>query len=185
MGWGKPFRKLTHAIEKPFKELGKGWWVETRVPLLSAAAAATGAYYLAPLFASAGTAAAASTAATSTAAAGSAGATGAAAGAAAGASTLVYSGLAGAGIGTIAAMSHEQAKAQKEQLRLQQETEQRELEAAFAASLKPDTAPSWETQTLQDRQSANSRARKRAFSLSRTVNRPLSLGALSGRQTLG
>lgn len=169
MGLGKSLKKLGknigHAIEKPFKELGKGWWTEVREPIGYAALAAATVY-------SAGAAATAlgftetGAALTSTAAMGSAA-------------------KIGAGVGAVSTLAGNQLDAQREQQRIQQETAQRELEASFAASLKPDTAPAWDMQALQDRQAANARARKRAFSLSRTVNRPLALGSLAGRQTLG
>lgn len=165
MGLGKALKKavksIGHAIEKPFKELGDGWWTDVRYPLIGAATGAVGGYLLAPLAAGAS-----ATAATATAGA-------------------VKGGLYGALGGTFVGANHEQMKAQQEQLRIQQETAQQQLEASFSASLNADSAPAWEYEDLAQKQAQNSRARKKAYSMSKTVNRPLSLGALAGRQTLG
>lgn len=165
MGLGKALKKAVKsvgkAIEKPFKELGDGWWTDVRYPVVGAAAGALGGYFLAPLAAGAS-----ATAATATAGA-------------------VKGGLYGAIGGSLVGANHEQLKAQQEQLRIQQETAQQQLEASFAASLNADSAPAWEYEDMAQKQALNSRARKKAYSMSKTVNRPLALGSLAGRQTLG
>lgn len=137
------FKKVTKAVTKPFKELGKGWWTEVRTPLAYTAA---GAVLGGPLGA-----------------------------------------VAGLSFGTLKSSSDAQARAAREQAAIEAATAEKQMQAAYNASLQADATPGQEqsqlNEQMQDQQDAL--RRRRAFSLTKTVNTGRLLGSFASKNTLG
>ncbi len=170
MGLGKALKKIGHAIEKPFKEVGHGWWTDVRYPVLGAAAGALTAGVALPAIAGAATVAAGG----SVAAAG-----------AIGGSISSYMGtaaLVGAGIGNMIG----QGAAQRKLTSIEQAAAERAAQQQYNASLQPAATPDAVTNPAVAEESYSA-DRKRRFSLSRTTMQRASLLGSSGtgRTTLG
>lgn len=160
------FKKVTKAVSKPFKELGKGWWTEVRTPLAYTAAGAALGAGVGALAGVGGLA-------------GSAGA-----GALAGAKTGA---LAGAALGGVQNMSDAQLRTARQAAAIEAATAEKQMQAAYNASLQADATPGQEqsqiNEQLADEQDAA--RRRRAYSLTKTVNSGGLLGSFGSRNTLG
>lgn len=104
----------------------------------------------------------------------------------------VVAGVAGAGLSLYSA--HKQRKAQREAEREAARAQAEQLKAAEYANALQQSASgvlsaSPDQQTMQDNEQLSEQAaesaRKRRFSLSRSINRGGILGATAGKQTLG